>query len=43
MVTRYEYDFWQNLILIRNAAGNETRFTYDNLGRKRSSTDPDSG
>lgn len=43
IATQYQYDFWNNLTLIRDAAGKETRFTYDNLGRKRSSTTPESG
>jgi RHS repeat-associated protein len=43
LTTRYSYDFWDNMILISDSEDNQTRFVYDNLGRKRQSVDPDSG
>jgi YD repeat-containing protein len=41
--TEYTYDTLDNLTKITDAPGNETTFTYDSLGRKKSQTDPDMG
>jgi len=41
--TNYEYDSRDNLTKITDAAGNNSVFLYDSLGRKKSQTDPDMG
>ena len=41
--TRYRYDINGNLTQVNDALGNETRMTYDALGRKRFMHDPDMG
>jgi YD repeat-containing protein len=41
--TEYTYNTLDNLTKITDAPGNETTFTYDSLGRKKSQTDPDMG
>jgi len=41
--TEYDYSGAGDLLKIKNNLGNETKFTYDNLGNKKSIDDPDIG
>ncbi len=42
-VTTYTYDAYKNLVRIRDHFGNETAVTFDSLGRKIATDDPDAG
>ncbi len=41
--TTYEYDALDNLITVKDAAGNVSKFTWDALGQQLSTSDPDMG
>ncbi|MCP3940137.1 MAG: hypothetical protein GY710_01465 [Desulfobacteraceae bacterium] len=41
--TRYQYNAAKDLLLVTNHNGDQTRITYDTLGRKTSMDDPDMG